>query len=146
MQLTGHAVGFVGRCGQSLRARRLMRIVIPPMQVRMPFLKTHVPELASLPEPRRQEVLARCVSDPSMQALAKRHMTLMRLGWAVLPVVLIAYLVLLRTAADARIIGVVLIGGMVTAIAVMVGSVLVYHRRWSRQLRTLVQAAVATEG
>ena len=116
------------------------------MQIRIPFLKTHVPELALLPEPQRQEVLARCVNDPSMQTLAKRYMTLMRLGWAVLPVALVAYLVLSRTGIDPRIISVVLIGGMVTAVVVMVGSVLLYHRRSSRQLRMLVQAAVATEG
>ena len=116
------------------------------MQVRIPFLKTQVPELASLAEPRRQEVLARCVSDPSMQALAKRHMTLMRLGWAVLPVALVAYLMVWRTGIEPHIISVVLIGAMVTAVVVMVGSVLLYHRRSSRQLRMLVQAAVAAEG
>ena len=115
------------------------------MQVRIPFLMTHVPELASLPEPRRQEVLARCVSDPSMRALAKRHMMLMRLGWAVLPIALIAYLLLSLTGADPRIIGVVLVGGMVAAVGVIV-ALLLYHRRSSRQLRVLVQAAVATEG
>ena len=118
---------------------------MPPMQAHFPFLKTHLPELASLPEPRRREVLARCLDDPSMQALAKRQMTLMRLGWAVLPIALITYLVLSRTGVDARIIGAVLVGGMVVAVAVMVSSVLLYHRRSSRQLRVLIRAAVGTE-
>jgi hypothetical protein len=77
-----------------------------------------------------------------MHALAKRHMTLMRLGWAVLPVALIACLVLSRTGADPRLLGVVLVGGMVTAVVVMAGSVLLYRRRSSRQLRALIQAAV----
>ena len=116
------------------------------MRVRIPFLKTHVPELASLPEPQRQEVLARCVNDPSMHALAKRHMTLMRLGRAVLPVALIAYLVLSRTGIDPKTVFWFLACAMVTAVVVMVGSVLIYHRRSSRQLRALVQAAFRTEG
>lgn len=116
------------------------------MQIRIPFSKTHLPELASLSAERRQEVFARCLNDPSMQALAKRHMMLMRLGWAVLPVALIASMALSHTSVDPRIIGVVLVGGMLLAVVVMVGSVLRYHRQSSRQLRTLVQEAVSTEG
>ena len=73
-------------------------------------------------------------------------MTLVRLGWAVLPVALIAYLILSRTGIDPRLIGFVLVGGIVTSVAVMVGLLLLYHRRSSRQLRVLVQAAVTAEG
>ena len=117
------------------------------MQVHtIPFLKIYLPELASLPETRRQEVLARCVNDPSMQALAKRHIKLVRLGLLMLPVALIAFLVLSRTEVEARIISVVVIGAMLTPLVVMVGSLLLYHRRSSRQLRVLVQAAVGTAG
>src|SRR3954471_10875583 len=114
------------------------------MQVRIPFLKTHVPELESIPEPRRKEVIARCANDPSMQALAKRQLRLARLGLAVLPVALIAYLVVSRTRADPRVGTVILIGGMITSVVVMVGAVLLYHRRASHQLRVLVQAAIGT--
>ena len=116
------------------------------MQVRIPFLKTHLPELASLPEPLRQEIIARCAKDPSMQTLAKRQVLLMRVGWGVLPLALIAYLVLSRTNVDPRIISVILVGGMVMSVALMVGSVLLYHRRASRRLRILVQATIETEG
>jgi hypothetical protein len=112
------------------------------MHLRLPFLKTPLPELASLPEPRRQELLARCLDDLSMQALAGRHMRFMRLGWAILPLALVTYLILWRTGADSRILIGVLVGGIVSAMLVMVGSVLLYHRRSSRQLRALVQAEV----
>src|SRR4051812_15719085 len=112
------------------------------MHLRLPFLKTHLPELESLPEPRRQDLLARCLDDLSMQALARRHMRFMRLGWAILPLALVTYLILWRTGAEARILIGVLVGGIVSAMLVMVGSVLLYHRRSSRQLRVLVQAEV----
>jgi len=116
------------------------------MQVRIPFTKTHLPELEALPEQRWREVLARCADDPSLKALAKRHILLMRLGWAVLPLGLIVYFVLSRTSVDPRILGAVLVGAMVTSIGVIVGSVFFYHRRASRQLRLLIQAAVGTSG
>ena len=56
----------------------------------------------------------------------------------------VGYLVL--SSVDPRIISVVLVGGMLTAIVGMVGSLLSYHRRASRRLRLLIQAAVGTEG
>ena len=115
------------------------------MQVRIPFLKMHMPELESLPEPRRQEVLARCAADPSMQALAKRHAILVRIGPAILVIGLIAYLVLSRTEVDPRIITVVQVGAMIISVAWIAGSVLLYHRRSSRQLRLLVRAALGKE-
>ena len=99
------------------------------MQVRLPILMTHIPELAALPEPRRQEVLDRCANDPSMQVLRKRCTMLVRLGWAVLPVGLIAYLVLTRTAINPKIIFWFLVVAMVTSVTVMVGSLLLYCRR-----------------
>jgi hypothetical protein len=81
-----------------------------------------------------------------MHAFARRQILFMRLGGAVLPVALIAYLVLSRTSVDPRIISVILVGGMLVAVTMMVGSVLLYHRRASRQLRILLQAAIETEG
>lgn len=122
----------------------MMRVVIPPMQIRIPFLKTRVPELASLTEPRRREVLAQCLNDPSMQVLAKRHMVFMRLGGAVLPLALIAYVFLSQTGIEPKIVFWFLVCAMVTAVVVMVSSLLIYHHRSSRQLRRLVQAAVRT--
>ena len=115
------------------------------MQVCIPFLKTHLPELASLPEPQRREILARCADHPSMHALAKRHMTLMRVGWAILPIGVIIYFVLSRGNVDPWIVTFTLVGTMAAAVAWMVGSLLRYHRRSSRQLRSLIQAAVEVE-
>ena len=81
-----------------------------------------------------------------MRALRKRCTTLARLGWAVLPIGLIVYLVLTRTAVDLKVIFWFLAGAMATSVTVMVGSLLLYHRRSSHQLRLLVQAAVASAG
>ncbi|HEY7116973.1 MAG TPA: hypothetical protein VH475_10325, partial [Tepidisphaeraceae bacterium] len=101
------------------------------------------PELTPLPQARRQEILARCADDPTMRSIARRHVMLMRAGWAILPVGLIASLVLWRAGADPRVMIGVLVAAPCTAIAWIAGSVLRYHCRSSAQLRSLVRAAVA---
>jgi hypothetical protein len=116
------------------------------MRVRIPFLKMHVPELESLPEPQRREVLARCAEAPSMRALVKQHTILTRVGQAILAIGLIAYFILSRTGIDWRIIVSVQVGAMVISVACIAGSVLLYHRRASRQLRLLVRATLGREG
>jgi 1,4-dihydroxy-2-naphthoate octaprenyltransferase len=111
------------------------------MQVRIPFLKISVPELESLPMSRQEEILAH----PSMSQLAKRHMMLMRLGWAFLPIGLVAFLVLSHTDIDPRIISYIFLGSMAASVTWMVGAVILYHFRSSRQLHSLALSTFPKE-
>ena len=121
-------------------------MVIPDMQIRIPSLTTRLPELERMPGAQRKAILARCLDDPTMRALAKRQLLIARIGWAILPAGIVAYLILSSIRVYGRIICLILVTAMVSAIAIMVASVFLHHRWSSRRLRALVQAATEENG
>jgi hypothetical protein len=113
---------------------------------RIPFLKTRTPEFVAMPAAARAEFLARCNDDPSMKALARWHMNLMRIGWGFLGAAVGAYFVFGGAQAGFGFAGVVLASTIVIAILWVPLSIVLYHRRATRQLRRLLQQSAEACG
>ena len=111
------------------------------MIVRVPFLRTDLPELRAIPEPQRQKLFARCADDPSMRALARRHLWMMRAGWLLLLAGLLVSLLLHWRGVDPSITIPILLGAMTAAVIWTVVTLVLHHRRSVRQPRSLLAGA-----